>query len=549
MSLTSPLEGARFGLKAGQPTQITLTAEASDMAGTLTNVSFYNGSTLIGSDSTAPYSVVWSNVGAGNFNITAMATLSTGQTATSPVTKITVDNYTVPVTTGLACHFDASVGVITDVFGSVKSWSDRSGNAHHATVASGAPMLVPNQILTQPVVRFSDNSSWLNVAGKFFTKEQYVVVRSPTSTWSGPGSFLGRKSDDFLTVRSSSYNLAINTVGFWQDHYPAAVSKNGISLAENSTNGSAFDLTPITDFMVLKITVDASASAANLAQYPYYQIGRNETLNSMKFDVAEIIGYTTALSASDEVLVGGYLEAKYGIATAYPATGSIVNMPASAITSNSATINGTLLCNGGNYDVVAYWGPVDGGLNPASWANSASIGSWSNVASVNISRTLINFVPGSTSYCTFRATNATQTIWSPASQSFTTSTAYASWAGSQNFTPGVNDNPNDDPDRDGMINKAEFAFGLNPTNGASLNPFADLSELRKGKFKYTRRAGTGLNYTIHYSLNLADWLASVPLSHVLSSTNGDVETWTVELSPATIAEAVNGKLSLRVQAN
>ena len=87
---------------------------SSDVAGTVTNVSFYNGDTLIGSDTTAPYSVVWTNVPAGEYRLTARATDSTGQVSTSTVAVITVDGNTVPVTSGLACWFDASFGVTTD---------------------------------------------------------------------------------------------------------------------------------------------------------------------------------------------------------------------------------------------------------------------------------------------------------------------------------------------------------------------------------------------------------------------------------------------------
>ena len=138
----------------------------------------------------------------------------------------------------------------------------------------------------------------------------------------------------------------------------------------------------------------------------------------MDFDVAEIIGYTNTLSAGDEALVGGYLAAKYGITTAYPATGSLANRPATGVTTNSATINATLMCNGNNYDVVAYWGPVNGGINPANWANSTSIGSWTNVASMDLSRTFTGLAPGTTYYFNFRATNATQTVWAAAPLEF-----------------------------------------------------------------------------------------------------------------------------------
>ncbi len=65
-------------------------------------------------------------------------------------------------------------------------------------------------------------------------------------------------------------------------------------------------------------------------------------------------------------------------------------------------------------------GPVNGGINPASWANSASIGSWTNVASMDLSRTLTGLVPGTTYYFTFRATNATQTVWAAAPLGFAT---------------------------------------------------------------------------------------------------------------------------------
>jgi hypothetical protein len=120
------------------------------------------------------------------------------------------------------------------------------------------------------------------------------------------------------TVRASSYNFANATDGFWQDRFPAAVSRNGKPLDKNAQQGSAFHLAPITEFMLLKITVDGDANAANLAKYPYYQIGKNESLGTMDFDVAEIIGYSSPLSATDEALVGGYLAAKYGLTTTYP---------------------------------------------------------------------------------------------------------------------------------------------------------------------------------------------------------------------------------------
>ena len=412
VNLTSPRDGARFGLRAGQPTTVTLTADTSDVFGKVTKVSFYNGDTLIGSSLTAPYSFVWKNVAAGDYRLTTRAAYSTGQVSTSPVAAIAVDGYTVPVTEGLACHFDASVGITTDASGAVKTWQDRSGNGHHATLDtsawnSGTATVAANQIMALPAVQI--RGGWFNLAGAFFAKEQYVVVRSPSPTWGKTGAFIGRKSYDTLSVRASSYTVKREGTGFWD--MPAACSRNGMS---------TMDLKPITDYMVAKITVDDKASSENLAKYPYCQIGRTENELGMDWDVAEIIGYSKSLSASDEALVGGYLAAKYGIVTSYPAIGSLANKAATAITTASATLNATLMCNNNSYSVVAYWGPVNGGMNPANWANTATIGSPSKVASIDLNRKLTNLVSGTTYYYTFRATDAQHTIWAAAPLTFTT---------------------------------------------------------------------------------------------------------------------------------
>ncbi len=347
------------------------------------------------------------------YDITARATNGTGQVlSTSAAASIAVDGYTVPVTAGLACHFDASVGVGTDANGAVKTWQDRSGNGHHATLDSsvwnsGTATVAQNQIMSLPAVQV--RGGWFDIAGKFFAKEQYVVVRSPNAVWSGTGAFIGRKSYDFLTVRASSYTINRGGTGFWDQ--PLACARNGVS---------TFNLAPITNYMVVKITVDNNASPANLAAYPYCQIGRTENECGMDFDVAEIIGYSNALAPSDEALVGGYLAAKYGITTAYPATGSLANKAATAITTTSATLNATLMCNSKNYVVDAYWGPVNGGMNPLGWEHSIPIGSGINVASIDLSSTLANLAPGTTYYFNFRASNAQHTLWAAVPLSFTT---------------------------------------------------------------------------------------------------------------------------------
>ncbi|GAL85233.1 hypothetical protein MYP_2462 [Sporocytophaga myxococcoides] len=79
VSIASPLNNASFVA----PGDITITAEASDADGLISKVEFYNGSTLLGSDLTAPYSFTWTSVPAGKYNITVKATDNNGGVAIS----------------------------------------------------------------------------------------------------------------------------------------------------------------------------------------------------------------------------------------------------------------------------------------------------------------------------------------------------------------------------------------------------------------------------------------------------------------------------------
>ena len=94
VSITSPANGAEFNA----PATITINATASDSDGTVSKVDFYKGSTLLGTDTTSPYSCTWNNVADGNYILTAKATDDEGAVTTSSAVSITVN-----VTTGCTC--------------------------------------------------------------------------------------------------------------------------------------------------------------------------------------------------------------------------------------------------------------------------------------------------------------------------------------------------------------------------------------------------------------------------------------------------------------
>jgi regulation of enolase protein 1 (concanavalin A-like superfamily) len=94
VSLTAPAAGAVFTAPASVP----IAANASDADGSVTRVEFYAGAALIGSDTTAPYSMSWNNVPAGTYGLTAVARDNAGAMTVSGARDIRVDSVTLPRT-------------------------------------------------------------------------------------------------------------------------------------------------------------------------------------------------------------------------------------------------------------------------------------------------------------------------------------------------------------------------------------------------------------------------------------------------------------------
>jgi regulation of enolase protein 1 (concanavalin A-like superfamily) len=86
VSLTSPASGATYTA----PASVDLTATASDTDGSVAKVEFYSGATLLGTDTSSPYSFTWSSVPAGTYSLTAVAYDNLGAKTTSAARSITV---------------------------------------------------------------------------------------------------------------------------------------------------------------------------------------------------------------------------------------------------------------------------------------------------------------------------------------------------------------------------------------------------------------------------------------------------------------------------
>ena len=88
ISLTSPINNSYYFI----PTNITVTATASDPDGTIIKVAFYADTTKLGEDNTAPYTLEWNNPAKKIYGVTAIAYDNYGEFTIADTAKVIVMN-------------------------------------------------------------------------------------------------------------------------------------------------------------------------------------------------------------------------------------------------------------------------------------------------------------------------------------------------------------------------------------------------------------------------------------------------------------------------
>ena len=126
VSITSPSGGDVFN----QGDNVTITADASDADGSITSVAFFDGSTSLGVDNDAPYTVTLTNISSGAHTLTAVATDDDGATTTSLAINVTAND----PTPFQLCIASGSAGL--EAFGRIFE-GDNSSVGGHPTRTNG----------------------------------------------------------------------------------------------------------------------------------------------------------------------------------------------------------------------------------------------------------------------------------------------------------------------------------------------------------------------------------------------------------------------------
>ncbi|WP_169334030.1 glycoside hydrolase family 9 protein [Cytophaga aurantiaca] len=216
VSISAPVNNATFAESA----TVNLTAIASDPNGTVSKVEFYNGATKLGEDATSPYTFSWTNVAAGTYIITAVATDNAGNRTTSAAITIKVNAVPVSIITaasttsfcaGGSVVLNASTGTAytyqwkrdgNDI-GSATSSSytaTQSGNytvavsANSQTVTSTATTVTVYALPTITQYAQINGAAWNQVSTATVCAGSTVVLGPQPSvatgwTWSGPNGY------------------------------------------------------------------------------------------------------------------------------------------------------------------------------------------------------------------------------------------------------------------------------------------------------------------------------------------------------------------------
>ena len=210
VSITSPTAGQ--ALTVGQRARVT--AETSDVDGSVSLVEFRVGGTVLGRDRSAPFAIDWTPTNTGNFALSAVATDDRGQSATSSVINGRI------VTSGGVDPNPPAGGAYIEVGGRVTMEAEE----HDASVERGGAAWIPanglggmsggGAIFASPdrgqVLDSNIESSSPSVAYNIrFTQygTYYVWARAFSPAPSGDTFHVGLDGTVLATSRSMSANL------------------------------------------------------------------------------------------------------------------------------------------------------------------------------------------------------------------------------------------------------------------------------------------------------------------------------------------------------
>ncbi len=341
------------GRKIWQPDSLVVVySEPMDPA-TATNASNYtlnNGATVTAAGfGESTKQVVLATTGltnGGNYSLTIQNTKDLFNNTVTPV-QIPLGIYPVP-----ALWLRADAGITLGDSNRVSAWNDQSGNGNHAAplfnFADFAPYYQSNSFNGHPAVRFGFD-------GVDFTTNVMTCANSPSLTLDGDFTILAVASFiDYNGFRGIAGKTAINIPAPF-DFY--LNNGNGLPRLQRG-NGNTFSLLqgvkapPTNTPALIQMTVAGGTLSTNMAAFlngltngvanqtsPVQDNGGElwighrwtDQATTLRGDVAELLVFGSALSATDTANLNFYLAGKYELPAGSPPTLSITGSGGSSV--------------------------------------------------------------------------------------------------------------------------------------------------------------------------------------------------------------------------
>ena len=514
VAITSPGDGDFINHQGG----VSITADALGTDGSITSVAFYDGASLLGSATVAPYSFN-ATLNGGAHQLTAVATDSNGLTKTSIITRI--DIASAPVTLG----------------GTVATAKDTSSDIDLRTLASDV-----DTALT--ALRFNVASA--TNGNVILLADGHTARFTPAAGYYGPATFAftttDTSNDDRMLLnydfQGSSVNDrsglgrdgSINIQGTGAVSYtatvPAALAQSqtqSLQLTENSTAGAAR-----VEYMLQATELDlknvdwtaAGWFKRNTAinQDSILHIGESGGFGSNALTLA-FYGTTTTIQLQNyNVAVNDVNISKTNVTTGAWHHFAVVRTGTTISLYIDGALAGSDSTFGFSFDTIK---PVKfGGVTTTvldRWFN----GSLADLAIFNAALTVadigkLNAAPAAYLGGQSAGNSVAVTVLSP----------LESWRLSKFGTTANTDLAADtaDNDHDGIANLIEYATGMNP----ALSDKAPVSTTKNSNtldFVYTRnKAAIEVTYTVEWSDTLGnDWSTAGVGAPVVLSDNGTTQ--------------------------
>ena len=405
VGISSPISGAVFN----PPAAITVAANATDSDGTIAKVDFYQGATLIGTATAAPYSVTWTNPVPGTYSLTARATDNDGAVTTSSPIALRVN---APPTVSISSPASGAVFNPPATITVTANAADSDGTIAKVEFYQGATMIgtataAPYSVTwANPVpgtysltARATDNDGAVTISSAITLR----VNAPPTVSISSPatGAVFNPPATITVTATAADSDGSITKVEFYSGAtlIGTATSAPYSATWANPTPGS-YSLTAratdndgaVTTSSAITLRVDAppTVSITAPAAGAVLNVAPNITVTASATDsdgtIARVDFYQLA------TLIGTATSAPYSITWANPAPGSYSLRAAATDNDGATTISSVVSVRVNAPPTVSLTAPATG----ASYNAPASIAMSATAADTDGTITRVEFWQGAT---------------------------------------------------------------------------------------------------------------------------------------------------------